>query len=342
MPTTSHPAASPASVDPLHADADGADANPGAADPAPAALPPLPATIEMAFAPLTSPQAAQSYTWQLAHSHYENFSVISVLLPRHLRQDFCNVYAFCRIADDLSDEVVDRDESLRLLERFRAETLAMYAGTPRTIVFAALAETVQRYEIPIQPFLDLVDAFEQDQRVDRYDTFAQLVDYCRRSADPVGRLVLYMCGYRDEQRQRLSDRTCTALQLANFWQDVRRDIVDRDRIYLPRETMQQFGVSEQQIKGGGCDDNYRKCIQFEVDRTEAMFAEGDALLPLLNEAVRPQVSLFSQGGRAILEAIRRQDYDTLTNRPSLSRWQKGRLVFGAVAARIRQVVEVSA
>src|SRR5256885_1780451 len=140
--TTSHPAANAASVDPLQADAErarsGADA------------PPAPSTIEMAFAPLSNPAAAKSYTWQLAHSHYENFSVVSVLLPRHLRQDFCNVYAFCRIADDLSDEVDDRDESLRLLERFRAETLAMYAGTPRTIVFGALAETVQRYDIPIQ------------------------------------------------------------------------------------------------------------------------------------------------------------------------------------------------
>jgi squalene synthase HpnC len=307
------------------------------AEPADTVRPPLPATIEMAFAPVTDPAAATAYTWQLAHEHYENFSVVSVLLPRSLRQDFCNVYAFCRIADDLGDEVGDRTESLRLLDRFRQETLALYAGQPRTLVFTALAETVRKYDIPQQPFLDLIDAFEQDQRVDRYDTFEQVVDYCRRSADPVGRLVLYMCGYRDDQRQQLSDRTCTALQLANFWQDVRRDIADRDRIYLPRETMQRFGVSEQQLRDGRCDDNYRACIRFEVERTEEMFGEGDALLPLLNETVRPQISLFGQGGRAILDAIRRQDYDTLTSRPSLSRWQKGRLVFGAVTARLRQV-----
>lgn len=302
-----------------------------------AARAPLPATVELAFAAAADLTAAQACTWQLAHGHYENFSVVSVLLPRSLRQDFCNVYAFCRIADDLGDEIGDRAESLRLLDRFRQETLALYAGHPRSIVFTALAETVRKYDIPVQPFLDLIDAFQQDQRVDRYETFAQLADYCRRSADPVGRLVLYMCGYRDEQRQGLSDGTCTGLQLANFWQDVRRDIADRDRIYLPRETMDQFGVTERQLRDGRCDDNYRRCIRFEVDRAERLFDQGSALLPLLNETVRPQVSLFGQGGRAILDAIRRQDYNTLSSRPSLSRWQKGRLVFGAVTARLRQV-----
>lgn len=299
----------------------------------------LPETVAMAFAPVTDPVGARAYTWRLAHTHYENFPVVSVLLPRHLRQDFCNIYAFCRIADDLGDEVPDRNQALRLLDQFADETRALYAGHPRTIVFTALAETVGKFDIPIQPFLDLIDAFQQDQRVNRYDTFAQLCDYCRRSADPVGRLVLYMCGYRDETRQRFSDRTCTALQLANFWQDVRRDLLDRDRIYLPRETMERFGVSEEQLHAGRCDGHYRRCIQFEVDRTAAMFDEGDGLLPLLDENVRPQVALFGQGGRAILDAIRRQDHDTLRQRPSLSKWQKGRLVFGMVAARLRQVVD---
>ena len=215
MPTASHPAADePATVDPVPT-GDSAS-SPQSPPDAGATAAPVPSTVEMAFAPVTSAESAQNYTWQLANSHYENFSVISVLLPRRLRQDFCNVYAFCRIADDLGDEVGDREQSLRFLDRFRQETQAMYAGNPHTVVFAALAETVKRHDIPIQPFLDLIDAFEQDQRVDRYDTFDQVCDYCRRSADPVGRLVLYMCGYRDEHRQRLSDRTCTALQLANF------------------------------------------------------------------------------------------------------------------------------
>jgi squalene synthase HpnC len=215
----------------------------------------------------------------------------------------------------------------------------MYAGAPRTIAFAALSETVAKYNIPIQPFLDLIDAFQQDQRMDRYDTFEQLCDYCRRSADPVGRLVLYMCGYRDDQRQRLSDRTCTALQLANFWQDVRRDLHDRDRIYLPKETMDRFGVSENQLRAGRVDDNYRRCIEFEVQRTAVMFDEGEKLLPLLNDSVRPQVALFGQGGRAILDAIRRRNFDTLSDRPTLSKWQKGQLMLAVLAARVRQVVQ---
>jgi squalene synthase HpnC len=322
-----------------------ATVDPAVMDPMPAMHPELLSetsaldTVAMAFAPADDLADARAYTWRLAHAHYENFPVVSVLLPRHLRQDFCNVYAFCRIADDLGDEVPDKSQALRLLDRFGDETRAMYAGRPQTIVFAALAETVGKFDIPIEPFLDLIDAFRQDQRVDRYDTFGQLCDYCRRSADPVGRLVLYMCGHRDEPRQRLSDRTCTALQLANFWQDVRRDLVDRDRIYLPRETMERFGISEEQLRAGRCDDNYRKCIQFEVDRAQAMFDEGEGLLPMLDEGVRPQVALFGQGGRAILDAIRRQDYDTLSRRPSLSKWQKGRLVFGVMAARLRQVVQ---
>jgi squalene synthase HpnC len=299
----------------------------------------LPDTVRMAFAPATDLRSAELFTWNLAHTHYENFSVVSALLPRRLRQDFCNVYAFCRISDDLSDEISDKDQSLKMLERFRQETENMFAGRINTISFAALASTVARHNIPIQPFLDLIDAFEQDQRIDRYDTYEQLREYCRRSADPVGRLVLYMSGYGDEQRQQLSDCTCTGLQLANFWQDVRRDLTDRNRIYLPRETMDRFHVTEAQLKAGACDDNYRQCIRFEVDRAAGLFDLGEALLPMLDESVRSQVSLFGQGGRAILQAIRKSDYDTLSSRPVLSRWQKGQLVLRAMAGKLRQVIQ---
>jgi squalene synthase HpnC len=293
------------------------------------------ATVEAAFAPPASAAAAERYTRELALGHYENFSVVSMLLPRHLRQDFSNVYAFCRTADDLGDEVPDKGLSLSYLERFREYTEACHRGEGKSPLFVALAGTIQRHQIPIEPFLDLIDAFEQDQRVNRYENFDQLVDYCRRSADPVGRLVLYMCGYRDKRRQLLSDRTCTALQLANFWQDVRRDILDRDRIYLPLDSMARFDVTEEQIREGRCDDPYRRLIKFEVDRTQRLFDEGDRLLPLLHGYVRQQVGLFSKGGRAVLEAIRRQDYDTLSRRPALSKWQKGKLVARAFAAMTR-------
>jgi squalene synthase HpnC len=307
--------------------------------PATAPLPPppqLPDTIRAAFAPVADLAAAEAYTRELAHSHYENFSVVSFLLPKHLRQDFCNVYAFCRIADDLGDEVGDRALAAEYLARFREQLHACYEGRSDTAVFVALRGTIARHNISIQPFLDLIDAFAQDQRVDRYDTFEQLVDYCRRSADPVGRLVLYLCGYRDEQRQRLSDRICTGLQLANFWQDVARDLAERNRIYIPRESMARFGVTEEQLVAGRCDENFCKLMRFEVDRTRQLFDEGAALLPLLEPAVRRQISLFEQGGRAILRAIERQNYDTLSHRPSLSAWQKGRLMFKALGVALMQ------
>ncbi len=303
----------------------------------------LPAAVRAAFEPATELNDALASTRRLAHSHYENFSVVSMLLPRRLRQDFCNIYAFCRIADDLADEVGDRSQSLRYLGDFRAQTLECYAGNARTAVFIALSDTVRRHSIPCEPFLDLIDAFEQDQRVTRYRTFDQLLDYCRRSADPVGRLVLYLCGYRDAERQRLSDKTCTALQLINFWQDVRGDLLDRDRMYLPIDSMARFGVTEagirEQVQAGRCEKSFRELLRFEVGRAEALFLEGERLLPSLSPDVRPQIALFGKGGRAILSAVRRQGYDTLTVRPRLSKWQKGRLILSALAASLMRAVQ---
>lgn len=294
----------------------------------------VPPTVAAAFAPVESVAVAEKYTKELTGSHYENFSVVTVLLPKHLRQHFCNVYAFCRIADDLGDEVGDKEKSTHLLTAFRHQTLAMYDGKAETAVFTALQHTVKQFDIPPEPFLALIDAFLQDQRMTRYETFEQVLDYCTRSADPVGRLILYMCGYRDEQRQKLSDRTCTALQLANFWQDVRRDLIDRDRIYLPSESMTKFGVSEEEIRQGKATDGYRAMLKFEVDRTQKIFDEGKGLLPLLRLDVRKQIALFGKGGEAILQAIRNQNYDTLSRRPTLSKWQKGKLVGSTLAAYI--------
>jgi squalene synthase HpnC len=300
----------------------------------------LPETVRQAFAPVAGAPEAEAYTRELTRSHYENFSVVSTLLPKRLRQDFCNVYAFCRVADDLGDEVADRAAAIRYLGEFRRGLTRMYdrrgqTAPPRpdadsTAVFVALAETVRRHDIPMKPFDDLIRAFEQDQQVTRYDTFPQVVDYCTISADPVGRIVLYMCGYRDEQRQRLSDKTCTALQLINFWQDVRRDILERDRIYLPAEDMRRFGVTESQLRDGQLTDGFRKLIKFQVERTEAWFDEGAKLLPLLAPAYRRQIALFGKGGRAICAAVRRQNFDTLTKRPRLSKWHKAKLVIGTL------------
>jgi squalene synthase HpnC len=280
------------------------------------------------LAPVADLATAQAFTRELAHTHYENFTVVSWFVPRHLRQDFCNVYAFCRLADDAADEQESPQRALAMLGELKQYTRACFEGKTSTALFSALAETIRRHELPKEPFLDLIDAFEQDQRITRYDTFPQLLDYCRRSANPVGRLVLCLCGYRDERRQQMSDKICTALQLTNFWQDVRRDILERDRIYIPRHTMDQFGVKEEQIRAGQCDESYRALIRHEVDRTEAYFAAGDELASTLDRKYQRQISLFSRGGRAVLRAIKRQNYDTLSRRPSISPWRKSWLMLG--------------
>lgn len=276
-------------------------------------------------------QRAFEHTAGIA-GHYENFTVVSWLLPKDLKQHFWNVYAFCRHADDLADETGDKAESLRLLGELREDVLRMHGGQPHELILIALQQTVRQFGIPADPFLKLIDAFEQDQRVDRYETFEQLVGYCQRSADPVGHLVLYLCGYNDAERQRLSDFTCTALQLTNFWQDVANDL-GRGRIYVPREDMRRFEVREEDIVARRFTPEFAKMMEFEVERTERMFAQGEALLPLVNRRVRTDVALYGRGGRAILRAIRKAKYNTLEHRPTLSKVAKmmllGRYLVGA-------------
>ncbi len=191
-------------------------------------------------------QEAQQYCSRLAHSHYENFSVVTWFLPKHLHQHFYNVYAYCRISDDLGDEVGDPQQSLALLDEWEAELERCYSGEPRHPVFVALQPTVREFDIPQHEFSDLLQAFRQDQTTTRYPTFDDVLGYCRYSANPVGHLVLYLCGYRDAERQKLSDYTCTALQFANFWQDVAVDY-GKGRIYLPLEDLAKYGVSESDI-----------------------------------------------------------------------------------------------
>ncbi len=267
--------------------------------------------------------AARRFTRRLATSHYENFTVVSAALPRHLWQDFYNIYAFCRHADDLADEISETTASLRALADFRSDLLRIYHNVPpQHPINLALADTIRRFDIPADPFLHLIDAFEQDQRVNRYQTYAQVLDYCTRSADPVGRLVLYLIGYRDPERQRLSDYTCTALQLTNFWQDVARDYRNRNRIYLPAEDMARFGVTEADIAASRFTPAYAELLRFEVDRAAALFDQGLALLPMIHPRYRIDIELFTRGGQAILERIRAAGYDTLSHRPTLRRRDK--------------------
>jgi squalene synthase HpnC len=280
-----------------------------------------------------SPAAAQEYCRRLARSHYENFSVATWFLPHHLRQHFFNVYAYCRISDDLGDEVGDRDASLRLLDQWEAELDACYAARARHPVFVALAETVHSFAIPKQLFADLLKAFRQDQAVTRYETFDDLLAYCRYSANPVGRLVLYICSCRDAERQSLSDFICTALQLANFWQDVSLDY-DKGRIYLPLEEMRRYGVSEQDIAASQNTPAFCRMMGFQVERARAWFRKGEPLAQKVNGDLAVDIELFSRGGQEVLNAIERQGYAVLGNRPAISKPRKLALVVRAALGKL--------
>jgi squalene synthase HpnC len=292
----------------------------------------------------TSLEQAQRYTRWLATHHYENFSVVTFLLPRHLRQHFYNVYAYCRWADDLGDEVADPDTALELLDWWENELQGCYAGSATHPVFIALRNTIETLDIPIVPFRDLIKAFRQDQTVRRYPTWNSVMDYCQYSANPVGRLVLYVCGYRDSERQALSDFTCTALQLANFWQDVSRDL-DKDRIYIPLDMLTTAGLTESDLIARRFDNRYVHLMRGLIDDTRQLFRKGLPLAGSLNRNLRIDIELFSRGGLAVLDAIESNGYNTLQQRPALTRGTKFRLLARALGqhmlARIVSPVRVS-
>ena len=292
----------------------------------------LPAEYAIPAVPPTEAQA-QQYCRRLARTHYENFSVATWFLPEQLRQHFFNVYAYCRISDDLGDEVGDTDIALRLLDQWEAELDACYDGHPRHPVFVALANTVGRFEIPKQTFVDLLTAFRQDQTVTRYPTFADLLSYCHYSANPVGHLVLYVCGYRDVERQALSDFTCTALQLANFWQDVTSDY-ERGRIYLPAEDMQRFGVREEDIAVRRNTSAFCDLLRFEVERSRDWFSKGLPLVETVSRHLAIDIELFSRGGQEILRAIEAQDFRVLGRRPAIPKSRKLALVMRTAWGRL--------
>ncbi len=276
---------------------------------------------------------AREYCTRLARSHYENFSVASWFLPRRLRQHFFNVYAYCRISDDLGDEVGDTAASIELLDQWQRELEACYAGSPKHPVFVALAETVRECAIPEHEFSDLLIAFRQDQTITRFETFNDVLAYCHYSANPVGHLVLYLCGYRDAERQQLSDYTCTALQLANFWQDVTVDYA-KGRIYLPLEDLRRFAVTEDDIARNQNTPAFREMMKFEVERAHDWFRQGLPLISRVDRELAIDLDLFSRGGQEILRAIAKQDYAVLGNRPSISKPRKLALVARAVFAKL--------
>ncbi|MGB6821973.1 MAG: squalene synthase HpnC [Candidatus Acidiferrales bacterium] len=276
---------------------------------------------------------AQRYTRWLATHHYENFRVVSWLLPSRLHQHFYNVYAYCRWADDLGDEVADPKRAVELLDGWDEELQRAYRGAATHPVLIAVAETARECDIPVEPFRELLIAFRQDQTVHRYAKWEDVIGYCRYSANPVGRLVLYLMGYRDAERQALSDATCTALQLANFWQDVGRDL-EKGRIYIPLDTAAAHGVTEDDIVSKRFDSDYVELMKELIARTRALFAVGAPLASRVSPEFRVDLELFNRGGCAVLDAIESMGYDTLHQRPALDRGVQARLLGRALISRI--------
>lgn len=282
-----------------------------------------------------APSEAERYTRWLATHHYENFNVVSWLLPHHLHQHFYNLYAYCRWADDLGDEIGNPARALGLLDAWERELQLCYApgSRPTHPVLIALRETVRAKNIPIQPFSDLLRAFRQDQTVHRYATWSDVLDYCVYSANPVGRLVLYLCDYRDEERQKLSDYTCTALQLANFWQDVSRDL-EKGRIYIPLDALAARGLTEAEIDGRKFDSRYIGLMKDLIARTRTLFAAGLPLAKRVDGTLRVDIEMFSRGGIAVLDAIESSGYNTLQHRPAITKWTQLGLLGRALGSKV--------
>jgi squalene synthase HpnC len=297
----------------------------------------LPASYRI---PEVAPTLDEARSWckHLAETHYENFHVASWFLPKKLRPHFHAIYAYCRVSDDLGDEVGDRAQSIALLDQWNDELDACYAGNARHPVFVALAETIRECKIPKEPFADLLIAFKQDQTVTRFRNMEEVLGYCRYSANPVGRLVLYTCGYSDAERFRLSDATCAALQLANFWQDIASDYQQRDRIYLPQDAMQRFGVTEATIASGIASGKsapeFRALLKEQVGYARSLFEAGLPLIGMVDKDLALDLDLFSRGGLEILRAIELRDYEVLSARPAISKTTKIGLALRAVSGKL--------
>ncbi len=272
---------------------------------------------------------AEEYCRRLATSHYENFPVVSWLLPKPLHQHFFNVYAFCRWADDLGDESGSRAAALQRLGWWRSEVERCYQGEAEHPVFVALQPTIARFQIPRDPLLDLISAFEQDQRIQEYDTFEQLLDYCRRSADPVGRLVLLLCEQSTPEHLAWSDSICTGLQLANFWQDVRRDY-EIGRIYLPREDYERFGYPRAAFDSRSSNAAFVELMRFEVDRARRFLTEGLPLVERMPGRLQIDIDLFARGGLCILKKIERLGYRVWETRPKVTKFDGARLLISGI------------
>ncbi len=277
-----------------------------------------------------TPDEARRYCEKLAKSHYENFLIAGIFCPKELRQHFYNVYSYCRISDDLGDEIGDPEQSLVLLDWWESELDLMIKGSPKHPAFVALADTVEQFQIPVSLFRNLLTAFRQDQYTPTYDSYDELLGYCVNSANPVGRLVLYLCGSVEEECLLLSDKICTALQLANFWQDITRDLV-KNRIYIPLEDISTYGVTIEELRSHKFTPQFASLMRYEVDRTRALFLEGAALGELVDRRLRLDIEMFSQGGMEVLRKIEGQGYDVLSKRPSIPKSRQIWMLIGRLS-----------
>ena len=306
-----------------------------------------------ATAPTFSPGAssisledAYRYCGDLARRHYENFNVGGWITPRNKLPHVHAIYAWCRMVDDLGDEVkpgnaiepsatdgrpdyATTQHRLERLDWWQSELESAYTGQPSHPITIAVQNTVSVFDIPREPFLRLIQANRIDQGSGRFESLDDVLDYCTYSANPVGHLFLYLFGYSDAERQRLAECTCTALQLTNFWQDVARDYRDRGRIYLPLADLARFGVSEADIASGNANEAFRELLRYECDIAMDLFRQGTPLVKSLDRPARLPVALFTRGGVAVLDAIRKQNYDVLSKRPALSKGRKARLLGSA-------------
>ena len=288
--------------------------------------------------PETRPSLAEARQWckALAESHYENFHVATTLLPTRLRVHFHAVYAFCRVSDDLGDEVPDRALASKLLANWHAMLVECFEqpGNSRHPVYVALHESIAACDLPMEPFVSLIRAFQQDQLKTRFAAMPELEAYSADSANPVGRLVLMLCGYREPELFALSDETCTGLQLANFWQDVQEDLLERDRVYLPADRMAAHGVTEAMLRAGVSTPQYRSLLKEMVDDARTRLLRGAPLIDCVDRELAGTLRLFSAGGLAILRGVERIDYNTLERRPEVSRGEKLALLLGAALGKV--------
>ncbi len=278
-------------------------------------------TLKAYEAKLTDPNdvsGAYRFCQDLADGHYENFPVASLLLPRHLRRHVAALYAFARIADDMSDEPEYEGRRRECLLNWRSMLADTGKRPPTHPVFLALGATLKELDLPKEPFDDLLSAFLQDTEKSRYATFDEVMDYCRRSANPVGRIVLMIHGYKDPELFRYSDAICTALQLANFWQDVSVDL-KKDRVYIPDEDFKAHGYSEADLRMGVCNERFKNLMKFEVSRARALFEQGKPLPEKLHWPLSLEIRLTWYGGMQILKLIHKLDFDTIRTRPTLKK-----------------------